>query len=176
MAFSHVYGAYNAEGSVNEWFQTNLTAWGVPSWMPSARVLFDVPRDALHSGYSGHAFSVIHLGEPEVLETYQGRHTIGGSAGQRVGNLMRVDCWGSRAVMGESYPMKMRQMADMVTYLFSSGREVVIKNLYTGAQAPSGIGALVRLSPAEGVSVAPDPNPDVVRRSFLARYWWIERV
>jgi len=176
MSFSHVYGEYNVEATLNEWFIDNITAAGVPAWMPSARVIFDWGKEnPVISGYSGHAFSVTHIGHDPVM-TFQGRNTVGGSAGQRMEGEMIVNCWVSRGQAGASHPARLRQMGDMVRTLFTSGREVEIKNWYTGASAPSGIGALVRVGEAARQAVAIDPNPDIVRQRYSVMYQWIERV
>lgn len=177
MGFSHPFGAYSVEGSLNEWFRVNLTAAGIPAWMPSARVVFDYPETPLISGYSGHAFSLTHLGAPEAIEDFQGRHVMGGSAGRRMGNLLRIDCWVSKQQAGEAYQARLRQMGDMVAYLLDSAISVPITNVYTGVAAPTAIGGLIRLGDVQSVAV-PNPdsqNPDLHRRSFNISYEWIER-
>jgi hypothetical protein len=174
VTFSHVYGAFNAEGSVNEWFRKYITANGTPAWMPSARVVYDRQEGPLFVGHSGHAFSVEHLGSEPIMH-YQGRNTIGGSAGHMRQGLAEVNCWISKSSAGTEYPMRLRQMGDMVTRTFASGLAVPLLNLYTGVNAPSSIGAIVRVSEAEYVPGVPDPNPDVLRRRHLVRYIWEER-
>ena len=178
MSFSHPYGSYNVEGSFNDWVRVNLTAAGLPTWMPSARLLFDWPESYLISGHSGHAFTVTHLGKPETIQRYQGRNTISGSAGQTVMNLAQVDGWISKQQAGAAYNQRLRQMGGMIEYLFTSGREIEIKNLYTSTAAPSGIKALIRLNPAQGQTIPnPDPiNPDYFRVRYLVSYNWLERV
>ena len=177
-AFSHPFGSYNVEGSLNDWIRVNLTAWGLPTWMPSAKLVFDWPEDKLINGYSGHAFTVAHLGAPEPMERYQGRGVDINSAGQKMMNIVEVDCWVSKQAAGGAAQGRLRQVGDMVEKLFSSGREVQIKNLYTGTASATGLNALIRLSPAVGQHVSnPDPNnPDLYRRRYLVTYWWIERV
>lgn len=174
MTFSHLYGANNAEGSVNEWFRKTITANGTPSWMPSARVVYDRQEMPLLSGYSGHAFSVEHLGSEPVMH-YQGRYTVGGSAGHMRQGLVEVNCWVSRSAAGPQYPQRLRQMGDMVTRTFTSGLAVPLLNLYTGASEPTSIGAIVRVSEAEYVPTVGDPNPDILRRRYVVRYRWEER-
>jgi hypothetical protein len=176
VSFSHPFGAFNVEGSLNEWVRVNLTAAGVPSWMPSARVVFDMPRTDLISGHGGHAFAVTHLGAPDVIEAYQGHNTYGGSAGQLMTNLMQVDCYISREQAGEAYNAKLRQQGDMVTRLFSTGTSVLISNLYTGAGAPTANGGVITLHPARGQGVPQEPNPDLKRLRYLVSYQWMERV
>ena len=175
MTFEHKFGVYNAEGTMNNWLQTNITGWGIPAWMPSARVVFDYPEQSLISGHSGHAFSVTHLGS-EAVEVYQGNHTVGGSAGQMMQGMMEINCWISKEQAGGAYPARLRQMGDMVGKLFSSAHQVEINNLYTSTAAPSGVGGLINIRRANEVAVVADPNPDIMRRRFLAQYLWIERV
>jgi len=183
MVFSHSYGEHNAEGTFNSWLNTNLTGAGVPWWMPSARVVFDYPETELIGGYSGAAFSVTHLGS-DVAQTYQGRNTLGGSAGHTREGLADVSCWISRSeeMVGKvgryQYARRLRTMADMVTYLCASARDTELLDVYSGTAAPTGIGALVRIGAANEAAVAnPDPaNPDLFRRRFLVSYRWVERV
>jgi hypothetical protein len=178
MPFSHPYGAYSVEGSFNEWVRKTITAAGTPAWMPSARVLYDYPEAPLISGYAGHAFTVQHLGPPEPMQVFQGRRTQPGTIGQAMTNLAEVNCWISKQAAPGVYQQRLRQMGDMVEYLFTSGREIPLTNLYTGAAAPTAIGALIRLTPAVGQPVQnPDvKNPDYLRRRFTVAYWWVERV
>ncbi len=175
MPFEHAFGTYNVEGTLNNWIKTNMTAHGVPVWMPSARIVFDYPEQPLVSGHSGHAFSVTHVGA-EVIQQYEGDNTIEGSAGQMMQGMMEVNCWVSKQQAGASWPARLRQMGDMVGYLFSSAHQVEINNLYTSTAAPSGVGGLINIKRANETQVAPDPNPDIARRRFLTTYRWIERV
>jgi hypothetical protein len=175
MTFEHKFGIYNAEGTLNNWFRVNLTAAGVPGWMPSARVVFDYPEQQLISGHSGHAFSVTHLGA-EVIGTYEGDNTIAGSAGQMMQGMMEVNCWVSKQQAGAAWPSRIRQMGDMVGHLFSSAHQVEITNLYTSTATPSGVGGLINIKRANESQVASDPNPDIARRRFVAAYRWVERV
>jgi len=175
MTFEHKFGTYNVEGTLNNWVRVNLTAAGVPVWMPSARVVFDYPETPLISGHSGHAFSVTHLGA-EVVGTFEGNNTVAGSAGQMMQGMMEVNCWVSKQQAGGAWPGRLRQMGDMVGRLFTSGSQVEITNLYTSTAAPSGAGGLINVKRAYEVQVAPDPNPDIMRRRFLTTYRWIERV
>lgn len=175
MSFEHAHGKYNVEGTLNNWFATNIAGAGLPPWMPSARCVYNWPQKDLISGYSGHAFALNHLGAMSVQQ-YEGRNTIGGSAGETRQGLWEINCWVSRQVAGERYTERLRHMGDMVTNLFMSARYgVEITNLYTSTAAPSGIGALVRLYDVEEMATLPDPNPDMMRRRFLVRYRWLER-
>jgi hypothetical protein len=175
MTFSHSLGLYNVEGTLNNWFNTNLTANGIPAWMPSARVVYDYPENGLINGHSGHAFSVTHQGA-EVLERYQGNNTVGNSAGQMMQGMAEINCWISKEAAGASWPARLRQMGDMVRFVFVSARQIEINNLYTSTAAPSGVGGLITFGQTDEVSVAPDPNPDIMRRRFITRYRWVEQV
>jgi hypothetical protein len=174
MAFSHPYGKANVQASVNDWFRTNLTGAGLPAWMGSARVAFNWPDADLISG-AGHVFSVTHLGS-DVAQIYQGRTVADGQNGQTMRGLLEVDCWLSERKASASAHLMLGQMGDMVTYLFTSGRQVPIKNLYASIASPPTLSATVRVGQAEEQSVQPDPNPDIMRKRYLVGYQWVERV
>lgn len=175
MVFTHAYGAYNVNASLNTWFQANITAAGLPAWMPSARVVFDYGQETpIISGYSGHAFSVAHLGA-DVAEQYQGRNSLGGSAGQRMAGIMEVNCWVSKQAAGNAYTQRLRHLGDMVTTLVTQTKAVRLTNYYTSTAAPSALPVLVRLENWEEVAVGEDPNPDIRRKRFLIDYSWLDR-
>ena len=175
MAFSHTYGQYNVETTVNRWIDTNLTAQGIPAWMPSARVLFNYPETRLISGHSGHAFTVSHLGS-ETIESYQGRN-VDNRLGVTKAGIVEVNVWVSKSAAGGRVMQWSKQAGDMVSYLFTSGRETEIVDAYGSVSSPTGVGAIVRFHTPEQAGVSnPDPdNPDLIRRRYLLRYQWIER-
>lgn len=175
MTFAHEYGTFNVQGSLNNWFVDNLTGAGIPSWMPSARIKFDHPEPPLLSGYSGHTFSVDHM-PVELAASYQGRHVGKGEKGSTMQGGMAINCWVSREQAGNSYQQRLRQMGDMVSLLFQSGQSVLIGDYYEATASPATLTAIVRVQPARETIVPPDPNPDIVRRRFLAPYNWVERV
>ena len=175
MAFQHSYGTYNVQGSLNEWFRVNVTAAGIPTWMPSARILYDFPESGLIDGHSGHAFTVTHMG-PEPIGSYQGRTVGDGQRGTDMLGIMEVDCWVDKRVAGESFTHHLRQMADMVSYLFVSARSIDIQDFYGGTTDPPNVTAIIRLEAGRQVAVGPDVNPDMRRRRFMANYKWLERV
>jgi hypothetical protein len=174
MAFEHPYGAANVQASLNAWFNTNLTAAGLPAWMNSARVAVYWPDEDLFSG-AAHVFSVVHLGH-DVTQTYQGRTVANGQNGQTMRGLMQVDCWLSERRASASAHLMLHQMGDMVTYLFTSGRQVPIQDYYSSITSPPTLSATVRVGMAEEQSVQPDPNPDIMRKRYLVDYRWVERV
>jgi len=174
MAFSHPYGKANVQASINDWFNTNITGAGLPAWMSSARVRYDWPDSDLISA-NGHTFSVVHLGA-DVAQTYQGRTVAAGQNGQTMRGLLEVDCWLSERQASASAQIRLNQMGDMVTYLFTSGRQVPIKNLYASMTSPPTLSAIVRVGMAEEQTVQPDPNPDIRRKRYLVDYTWVERV
>jgi len=175
MAFSHPYGEYNVETTINRWFSANLTANGIPTWMPSARVVFNYPETQLISGHSGHAFTLSHLGA-DVIESYQGRH-VDDELGVLKEGIAEVNVWVSQSAAGGAVTQWSKQAGDMVSYLFVSARETEIVHAYGSVTVPTGIGALVRFNtPEQSTTTNPDPdNPDLIRRRYLLRYRWIER-
>ena len=174
MSFSHPYGTYSVQGTLNRWLETNLTAKGIPTWMTTARVVFDYPRESLFGG-SGWAFSVTHF-DADPVGAYQGRHVGEGEVGTPMQGMMEVSCWASRQHASGAAPQWIRQMGDMVSHLFASAVNVPLTDLYTDPAGASGLTALVRVQPARHAPVVPDVNPDVVRRRYLVNYSWIERV
>ena len=175
MTFQHPYGTYNVQGSLNEWFRVNVTAAGIPTWMPSARILYDWPEEGIITGHSGHAFTVTHLG-PDPVGSYQGRIVGDGQRGTNMLGIMEVNCWVSREYAGGAFTQRLRQMSDMVSYLFGSARAVAITDFYGDISNPENVTAIVRLEAGRQVAVGPDVNPDIRRMRFLANYTWLERV
>jgi hypothetical protein len=174
--FNHPYGEYNVESTVNEWFRINLTANGTPYWMPSARVLYNYPETNIISGYSGHAFTVAHLGAVG-LEGYQGRTVSGNQKSVPMEGILQVDCWMSKSAASNYHNQWLMQCSDMVGLLFASARETRITDVYASTGGPNELTALVRFHSPERVEVPnPDPeNPDLIRRSHLLRYQWEQR-
>lgn len=176
MAFSHPYGQSNAIASVNDWFESNITANGMPNWMPSARVVYDFGKEnPLFDGHSGHAFSVNHF-DVGVAAEFQGRNTVGGSAGQISEGMLEINCWINKRQAGEDFVSRLRTMGEMVSYLFISASDVLLNDYNINQNNPPFTSALVRLDPARRLVVGDDPNPDVRRQRFQANYRWVERV
>src|SRR3989304_4657080 len=93
MPFTAHRGAFfNVAGSFNDFFETQITAKGLPSWMTSAVVNFDMPQQPL----TFPSFSVAHLGT-ETREMAQGRALDDGWRGAEQIGLAGGSCW-------ESYP------------------------------------------------------------------------
>jgi len=176
MTFNHPYGDYNVEGSLNKWFETNLTAAGLPSWMPSARVVYGWDEESpLINGHSGHAFSVTYLGS-DGTRPYQGRRMEASAIGDRREGLLEINAWVSKQQAGNSYRQRLAQAGDMVGHLLASARSVQINHVYGSLTKPTAIGAVVRLMDYNEPSVGADPNPDMLRRRFVVRYQWHQKV
>ena len=173
--FSASHGDFNVQGSLNEWFRVNLTANGLPTWMPSARVVFDWGVEhPLISGHSGHAFSVTH-GDSRPVQTYQGNRVDGGSAGHTRQGTVEVNCWVSKQAAGNQYSLRLRQATDMVKYLFNSATEILLRDIYGATANPASLTAVVRLERPEVLAVAPDSNPDIQRTRIRVPYSWVDR-
>jgi hypothetical protein len=182
VAFTAAFGSYSVEGTLNEWFHLNLTGAGIPAWMPSARVLMDFPEVPLISGYSGHAFALAHV----ALKAPQLGGVADGSFLKQ--GVLQVSTWVSKQQAGSFYMARLRQMSDMVSRPFFSARAVQIKNLYTGAGAPTAIDGVVRfvgferLPFADHVDAVPgafgrtfEANPDLMRFRHNIVYEWRDR-
>src|SRR5260221_10550084 len=117
MGFTAQPGAeFNVIGSFNDFFNTQLTAKGLPGWLASAQLVWDFPQETLPMP----SWSVFHLGS-EPVEVAQGRNLDPGWKGvQRVG-LAEISCWMSfYSAQGNAWAY-LRQMADMARRVFATG-------------------------------------------------------
>lgn len=173
--FSAVYGAYNVQGSFNQWLYKNITAYGAPAWMPSARVVYDWGVEKpLISGYSGHAFSVNHLGDLETTQ-FQGETVDNGSAGNMRRGQVEVNCWVSKQAAGNQHMARLRQMRDMVSRL-AHNKTFPIANLYASTATAPGATARGVIEGVEFNNPQGDPiNPDMWRTRAVIGYSWLER-
>lgn len=162
--------AYNVEGSFNDFFATQLTAKGIPSWLPSAVVGYDWPDKPV----TYPMWSVTHLGSiPQ--EIAQGRTLDPGWRGARRVGLAEIDCWCSFQWGSASADAQIAQMRDMASRVFATGASFPIKDLYGTLNNPTGNGTIVRAKPVEDAGRIVDPNPDIVRRKLTVQYSWLER-
>lgn len=175
--FSAVYGAYNVQGSLNQWFVKNITAQGTPLWMPSARVLFDWGKDRpIISGYSGHAFTLSHMPD-RVRESYQGARVDNGSAGATRAGMVDISCWVSRQIAGEAYMARLRQMRDMVDSMWQSTQTLAYANIYAATAGTASATARMILEEIEFQPEQMDGhNADLYRIRAVANYSWVRRV
>lgn len=172
MAFTaHLGAQYNVEGAFNNFFQTQLTAAGVPSFMPSAVVNYEHPNQPL----TYPSFSVTHMSTINQ-EVAEGRHLDGGFKGARKIGLADVSCWVDYQQSSGQGNRNLRQMGDMISRVFATGAAFQILDVYGTTANPTGNGTLVRCEPAEESDVAPDLNPAIIRKRFVIQYNWLERV
>ena len=175
-AFSATFGAYNVQGSFNQWFVTNITSNGIPAWMPSARVVFDWSKEnPLISGHSGHAFSLNHLPDTEILVT-QGKAVDNGTAGTFKAGQVEVGCWVDKQYAGNSVNLRLRQMRDMVSRILQQNNSFQLTNIYASTATAPPTTALVRLNGIEFQPPQADSfNPDIWRVRGIVNYSWVER-
>jgi hypothetical protein len=175
MPFSAVFGAYNVQATINQWFYTNITSRGNPAWMPSARVVYDWGVEKpLISGYSGHAFSINHLNDRET-QSFQGMRVDNGTAGSMRQGQFEINCWIDRRVASAQYMNRLRQMRDMVSRLFQN-ELVPLVNVYASTtNAPSATARLVLGSPEFQYPASDPVDPDLWRIRGVATYTWNER-
>lgn len=176
MSFIYPFGAYNVQSTVNQWFVTQLTAAGVPSWMPSARVVFNYGKEnPLFSGYSGTVFSVTHYGYRDIAN-YQGRTVDNGSAGVAKAGTFEINCWINKQQAGSAYTMRLQTMADMVSRLFTIHNVIPLMHVASNTlTAPSATGRVVIGDIEFQQPQADSVNPDVWRIRAVAGYNWTER-
>jgi len=176
VTFNSPYGSYNVEASLGEWFRVNVTANGSPSWMWTARTVYGWDEESpIMSGSAGFAFSVNFLGS-NAVQQFQGRRVGADAVGHTREGLMEINTWVSKQHAKNAYRQRLAQAGDMVHALLTSAHSVPITHVYGSQAQPTGIGAVARLMDYDEVGVGPDPNPDMLRRRFLVRYQWIQRV
>lgn len=171
MGFTAQPGAVvNVEGSFNDFFMTQLTAKGIPAWLPSAVVTPDWPDKVI----TYPMWSVIHLGS-EMQEIAQGRSLDPGWRGARRVGLAEIDCWASDMNASGSGNLYVRTMRDMAARVFATGASFAILDVYGTMTNPTGNGTIVRASPVNDAGRMPDANPDIHRRKLTVQYNWLER-
>lgn len=167
---AQIGAANNVEGSFNQFFTVQLTAKGLPSWLPSAVVDYDWPDKAL----TYPLWSVTHLGSiPQ--EIAQGRTLDPGWRGVRRVGLAEIDVWASYQYTTGNADMYSRIMRDMAARVFATGASFPILDVYGTTAVPTGNGTIIRAGPVEDAGRMPDPNPDILRRKLTVTYKWIER-
>lgn len=172
MAFTgHPGATLNVEGGFNHFFETQLTAKGLPAWMPSAVLNYDFPQQPL----TFPSFSVTHLGAEPVQE-FQGRNLDPGWKGSEQMGVAEISCWESYARASGSHAYNLRIMRDMAARVFATGVSFAILDVYGTTVNPTGNGTIGRAGPASHAGTPPDPNPDVQRVRLLVQYRWMERV
>src|SRR3989337_686952 len=87
---AHPGSFYNVAGSFNDFFADQVTANGLPAFMPSSVVNYDYPRQPL----TYPSFSVTHLGQ-ETREIAQGRNLDPGWRGAEQIGVAEISCWES---------------------------------------------------------------------------------
>lgn len=164
-------GMLNVEGSFNYFFEKYLTAKGIPSFMSTAVVNYDWPRQPL----TYPSFSVVHLGSMRG-QTWQGHVVDEGFRGAEMIGLAQIDVWESynRASGNDKY--NIRIMADMASRVFATGASIPILDVHSTTASPNQIsGTIIRAEQAESRGLIADPNPDITRMSLLVQYRWIAR-
>lgn len=176
MTFSYPFGASNVQSTVNQWFVTNVTGAGSPSWMPSARVVFNWGVETpLFSGYSGAVFSIGHYGQRDIAN-YQGKTVDNGSAGVTKAGQMEINCWINKGLAGQSYYSRLLTMGDMVSRLFTVYNTIPLMDVGASVMtAPSATGRVVLTDVEYQQPQVDSVNPDVWRIRAVAGYWWTER-
>ena len=172
MAYTaQIGGVLNVEGSFNDFFITQLTAKGVPSFLSTAPTInLDYPVIPL----TYPSFSITQLGS-QPIEVAQGRNLDPGWKGAQQVGLAQIDCWESYQRASGNHIYNIRVMRDMAARVFATGAAIPILDVYGTTGTPTANGTLIRAMPAESFPVGPDPNPDVIRARLTVQYNWLER-
>ena len=161
----------NVVGSFNDFFNTQLTAKGVPAWLPSAVVNYDYPQQPL----SYPSWSITHLGS-EPREVAQGRHLDPGWRGVEQIGLAEIRCWDSLQAASGQHGLRLRTMRDMAARVFATGAAVPILDVYGSTAAPTSNGTILRAGPVREAPPGMEFNPDVTAVRLIVEYSWLERV
>lgn len=171
MTFPGFPGAfYNVAGSFDQFFRVQLTAAGLPDWLPSAVVNYDFPQKAL----TFPSWSVTHLGTVP-REIAQGRNLDPGWKGVEQIGLADIRCWESVRRAQGAQGRNLRQMRDMASRIFATGAAIPVLDVYGSTANPTGNGTIIRISPLREVGLGPDPNPDITSVRLMAEYRYLER-
>ena len=177
MPFSADYGDVNVQGSFNKFFQDNITAYGLPSWITGVSVYFDFPDQGLTAFPS---FSVVHMNKIQ-RNVAQGRIVRGTpmQSGMWNDGLVDISCWASTRRSGGAYNnsamLQMRSMRDMVMNVMHSASGIHIRNIYADTANPTSLSALIRIRDIEEMPTPTDPDPSIRRSRMLVSYYYLER-
>src|SRR3990167_1430637 len=172
MPFTGYPGAtLNVVGGFNEYFRTQLTAQGLPAWLPSAVINWDFPVAPL----TFPSWSVTHL-EPLPREVAQGRNLDPGFRGAEQIGLADIRAWVSVAQASCQAPLYLRVMRDRAARVFATGATVPILDVYGTTGTPTANGTIARARPARGGALGPGPHPGIRAARMIVEYRWLERV
>ena len=174
MAYTgQIGGAYNVEGSFNNYFRANLTGKGQPAFMASASVNFDYPNQPLVYP----SFSISHLGQTPAGST-EGMNLDPGFKGTQMIGVAQIACWESYQRASGGQVANLRVMRDMAARLFATGANIPILDVYGSTSAPTAIGTIIRASAVDTVKPIgqDDVNPDVWSVMLQVQYNYWERV
>ncbi len=177
MPFSADYGDVNVQGSFDKFFQDNITAFGLPSWITGVNTYFSFPDQGLTAFPS---FSITHMAKVQS-EIAQGRIVRGTpmQSGVRNDGLADISCWVSTRFSGGGYNnsavLQLRSMRDMVMNVMHSASGIPIRNVYGSTANPTSLSALIRIRNVEEVPTPTDPDPSIRRSRILVGYYYTER-
>lgn len=170
--FSHLYGSYSVESTINLFLKDNLGT-SAPSWMTwqtvSPRTLvFDYPDAPL----STPCFAVAHRGsEPGLLS--QGDHVGGTGLGQAQRGAMEINCWVTTKG-NNSWMRQLRDMRDMVYKTVFSNRTIQMQS-FADPTSASALAAVVHFTRLRETPVTLGHNPSLQRKQIVIGYSWLER-
>ena len=175
MAFTHLYGAYDVEGSINYFLKNNLLT-NVPDFLVAQ--VGSVPPRTINFDYPEHplvfpSFGITHLGSEPLPGMSQGDRAGTTWKGVRRFGVCEVNCWVT-SKDNANWMMHLRVMRDMVFKLFQQNRAIALYDLTTPT-APSALSAVTRVLEMREVATEMDPNPSVKRKRILITHHWTER-
>jgi hypothetical protein len=163
----------NVEASLNHWLNTQLAAITKPAWLPTLRIVFNVPE----TGIVTPAISVTHLGGV-TRKRYQGNFVGENKTGAAAFGLLDISCWVSRANTVSGQDVSRAQLMTLrafVNEVFAGVKTVAIANYVTDQTGNTGTNYRVVFGDLDMQVTALDPNPDILRARYLLRYDWTMR-
>jgi hypothetical protein len=172
MTTLHATNVANVEGSLNNWFVTQLAAFSKPSYFTSYATYFYWPENELT--YPSFSFSHIPV---LSRQRWQGNVETASSSAVESHGLLEINCWVNREQLNsgqEIWIPILQTMQGFVEQVYNQSSQIVIQD-YVNPSNPVATTYLVRLGDLTKPVLLPDANPAIKRRRLLIDYWWILR-
>lgn len=168
MAIVHPSSVFNVRATINQWFQTTVNTFTLPSWASAFTYVFTMPEQ----GISVPCYSLFHIDVSQTRE-YQGNHASETEYGQVATALLEVSAWVSRS--DPNWLAQLGLMESLARAAVGTSQGIVIQNYLTVPGTPTATTFKIDLGEFETLETSPDPNPDIVRKRMLMRYNWVYR-
>ena len=166
MTTVHATSTYNVEASINAYFKAAFTGMTRPSIITLPSYVENMPE--VTANLPSFSFETLPTGSMDI---YMGRIVDVSTKGIRELGILDLSALVSRK--SSNYMAQLRFMQGMITTAYiDSGGGVVIKDYTSTPGTPTATNFRVTFVDLNWVSVAVDPNPDILRRRGLVQYQW----